>query len=494
MSTYFLVLWKRLPLILISTIVAVAVAYAVSTLLPQKHTAEAEILVTPAGLNQPDYGTYLYFEQLTNTFTAILESAAVNDKAIELLEVEELPNFSIKVIPNSQLLQIAVHDENPQLAENAADTLANLIIDNVQSQYSINVSNIRDTLGRLVKQSETDIQALVTEQAELSLIAEGSVRVAELERLIGTRQDAYRDLLSSYNQALVAATSQASLASILAPASVSPLPTSPRVWLILIAGALSGLLGGIALAFIREGAEPRLYTADQVEAATNAPIMGKIPKLNLNKPGGLAKNDFAASQAFKRLRTTVLERLGTESGSLLITSPEPGQGSSFTAQKLATSLARSHYKTVLVDANFARPSVHDVFKLSNKRGLSNALIDSGSPVGNVQTSPVPYLDVLATGSETEAATELLGSERMACLLETLRSTYDMVVFDSPPVLALADAPMVARLVDGVILVVEKNAERNATMKAFEELSGSTVLGTVLNRQTADGGAAWIKKY
>ncbi|MGY0691504.1 CpsD/CapB family tyrosine-protein kinase [Virgibacillus sp. FSP13] len=173
-----------------------------------------------------------------------------------------------------------------------------------------------------------------------------------------------------------------------------------------------------------------------------------------------------------------------ELNSLVITSPNPSDGKTMAAANLAVVFSQEGKKVLLVDADLRKPSIHSVFELANNDGLSNYLIEQKS----LEADAIPAifhrnLNVLPSGIIPPNPPELLGSEQMSEFIEMAKKQYDMVIFDTPPVLAVTDATLIANQCDGVLLVVRaKKSERKDVMKAKEQLcfSGANLLGAVLN--------------
>jgi capsular exopolysaccharide synthesis family protein len=198
----------------------------------------------------------------------------------------------------------------------------------------------------------------------------------------------------------------------------------------------------------------------------------------------------AAAEAFRTLRTNIqFKSLDSPVRTLLVTSSAPEEGKSTVAANLAASLAQTGAAVIAVDCDLRNPSLHALFGLPNERGLTSLML---SPEGGVrqylQRSEASNVDVLTSGPVPPNPAELLGSKRMESLVRELRDLADYVIFDTPPVLAVTDAAVLATRVDGSILVLKAGkARRDAAKKAkrtLEELSGR-FLGVVVNNVKAD---------
>ena len=183
--------------------------------------------------------------------------------------------------------------------------------------------------------------------------------------------------------------------------------------------------------------------------------------------------------------------------SILVTSAGPVEGKSVTAANLAVIMAQAGLRTILIDADLRRPVEHRLFNLTNEVGLTNALIAQGPLDSYVRPTQVENLRILTTGALPPNPAEALGSGRMRALKAHLESEADMLIFDSPPCFPLTDAAVLARLVDGVVLVVDcADTRRDSALRAKELLEkvGGHILGIVLNRVSPQGSGYYNYYY
>lgn len=194
-----------------------------------------------------------------------------------------------------------------------------------------------------------------------------------------------------------------------------------------------------------------------------------------------------AAEAYRSLRTAIRQkRVGREGEGavLMIASPQAKEGKTTTVANLAVSYAQDGKRTVLIDCNLRQPGVHELFQLRGGAGLSHYLQGRSQLNDIIHAGGYPGLDIVPGGSVPDNPSELLGSPRMAGLLEQLKAMYDVILFDSPPALEYTDAPLLAEQSDGIVLVIRKGfTKRAVARKARERLeqSGARLLGIVLNR-------------
>lgn len=190
------------------------------------------------------------------------------------------------------------------------------------------------------------------------------------------------------------------------------------------------------------------------------------------------------TEQYRTLRTNLqFSAVDKPLNSILVTSTNPSEGKSITAANLAVVYAQAGNKVLLIDADMRKPTVHYTFRLNNLRGLSNVLIGDCELEQATSTSDVDHLDVLTSGPIPPNPAELLGSKQMKQTLEYAKTLYDIVIFDSPPTLAVTDSQIITQIVDGTLLVVRsKQTEIEGATKAADMLKAGKgrVLGTVLN--------------
>lgn len=190
------------------------------------------------------------------------------------------------------------------------------------------------------------------------------------------------------------------------------------------------------------------------------------------------------SEHYRTVRTNIeFSSVDEEIHTLMVTSSGPSEGKSMTTANLAVVYAQQGKKVLLIDADLRKPTVHYTFRVDNLRGLSTVLVNEMSLEEVVNVSSVDNLDIVTSGPIPPNPSELLGSKRMQQLIQEAKTLYDIVLFDTPPVLVVTDAQILANFVDGSILVVRsKQTEYEAAIKAKESLetAQSKLLGAILN--------------
>lgn len=189
------------------------------------------------------------------------------------------------------------------------------------------------------------------------------------------------------------------------------------------------------------------------------------------------------AESYRILRTNIMySSFDKKIKRILVTSSEPGEGKSTTSGNLALAFAQDEKKVILIDCDLRKPSLHKKFRISNNRGLSDVIIDRDKLNKCIQKR-TEYLDILTAGKIPPNPSEMLGSKAMSSLLDELSNAYDVIILDSPPVLAVTDAQILSTKVDGTVLVVRAEKTKKDTVLAAKgvlDKVNANILGTVLN--------------
>lgn len=281
------------------------------------------------------------------------------------------------------------------------------------------------------------------------------------------------------------------VAQVVDPAQIPTSPVQPRPPLIIAAGLLLGLLAGIALVLAFERWFARVESTDDIAAATDLPVLGHIPRNRALRRGSLVWDDLNLTEmqeAFRGLRTTLEFSVNFDGVVIQVTSGVPGEGKSTMAANLAIAIAGVGVPTLLVDADLRRPRQHEIFGVPNDRGLSTLMSVHGSHVAPIPTA-FENLAVVPSGPTPPNPTEMI-HVRFDSALRHLRTLRRVVVIDTPPVLPVSDARLIAGRADAVIVVAAAGETRPSALRQTMErldLAKAHVAGVVLNRATAEGG-------
>ncbi len=259
-------------------------------------------------------------------------------------------------------------------------------------------------------------------------------------------------------------------------------PVKPNKLLNVIAGVIVGLGIGIGLAFFIEYLDTSVKTIDDVERALQAPVLGVIPQnvgyLVFEGP------DSPHAEAYRVLRTNILfSQKDPKLNTITVVSGGAGEGKSTTIFNLATVFAQNGSRVLVVDSDLRRPSLHKVLKVSNSVGLTNFLLKQNTLEEVIQTTPLATLDFMPSGKLPSSSMGVLSSAQMKELIRDLKRRYDYVFFDSPPIMGVSDASILASEVDCVLQVIQyRRYPQPMTIRAKQmiEKVGGNLLGIVLN--------------
>lgn len=280
------------------------------------------------------------------------------------------------------------------------------------------------------------------------------------------------------------------------PAAVPSAPVQPRPSLIIAIGIFLGLIAGALLAYFVEQFRRRIESTADIVELTSVPVIGVLPNQRRLSRGSSrliwGDDDLEALQeSFRALRTNIEFQVGDRRAVIQVTSPVAGEGKSTIVANLGVALAQLGIETLIVDADLRQPAQHEIFNLANDAGLSSALRGKfDSKLRRVPTE-YPRLSVLPSGPVEPNTTEML-HVRAAPLLETFGASGALVLIDSPPVLPVSDARIIARHADAVLLTVAAGKEKPSALTSAIEIlhfAGASISGIVLNRadDTVSGG-------
>ncbi|RYZ75100.1 MAG: polysaccharide biosynthesis tyrosine autokinase [Lysobacteraceae bacterium] len=314
-----------------------------------------------------------------------------------------------------------------------------------------------------------------------------SIQYNILKRDAETNRQLYDGLLQRYKEISVVGNVGTNNISVIDRAEVPNRRHSPRLSLNLAVGLLLGLFAGVLAAFLRHHLDRSIHSAKALEALAHAPVLGVIPRLDAGTTPAMAAADLRSpfAESYRSVRTAL--QFATSHGlpySLLVTSPGPGEGKSTTALELARNIAQLGKRVVLVDADLRNPSLHRLNNLSNQAGLSNVLAGAAGADDVLQPGSEPSLSLITSGPLPPNPPELLAGERLGQLLESLRGRFDMVVLDGPPVLGLADAPLLAHGVEATLLVAAADKTRSDSLQGARQrlvAAHARIIGTLLTQ-------------
>lgn len=351
----------------------------------------------------------------------------------------------------------------------------------------------------LTEQVTTLSNVLATNGQRANVLPKLEQRQRELERQLTAAQSTYETLLKRMEEIRVEENRNVANARIVEQAMVPEKPVAPSKKINLAMGGLVGLLLGLGIALILEALDNSIKTVKQAREVFGYTLLGIIPNFG-NKSSKVSSRDHGSepsvpnlivrdrprssiSEAYRMLQAN-LKFLSSDKAlkTLVVTSSVPREGKSTMSANLAAAIAQSGRRVLLVDADMRLPRQHHIWDLLNEAGLSDVLVGQAE----LRTVIKPVMDnlhVLSAGVVPPNPMALLDSERMAALIDNFADSYDFVIVDTPALCVAADAPILGRMADGVLLVVRPGVVDSASATAAKEVlerSGQNVLGQVLN--------------
>jgi capsular exopolysaccharide synthesis family protein len=266
------------------------------------------------------------------------------------------------------------------------------------------------------------------------------------------------------------------------PATVAKEPYFPKSYYIIPAGVIVGLLVGLGLAFFIEYLDTSVKTIDDVERSLQAPVLGVIPQ-----SVGIILEEGAESphaEAYRVLRTNILFSRKNESwNTISVLSGGAGEGKSTTLFNLATVFAQNGQRILVVDSDLRRPTLHKSLHVSNTVGLTDLLLKQRAIEDVIQKTKLPTMDFLASGKLPSSSMSILGSPQMKEAIQELKRRYEFIFFDSPPLLGVSDASILASEMDMVLQVIQyRRYPQPMTLRAKQMILkvGGNLIGLVLN--------------
>jgi capsular exopolysaccharide synthesis family protein len=521
---YVLILWSRWWLIALTTLLAAGGAFVYSRSQTPIYRSTATLEVQQGSDPGADaYRASLNNQTVASTYVIQVTARPVMVEVVARLGLQLDPRAAGAMISASQvrdsgMIQVSAQSPNPGLAQALAATTAQVFIEQKSAQEQERYMGSLRELEAQVKALEMRIQdtrgaiAGLGDRSDLS--SAGRTELARLETQSTTDQTRLTILLQSTEQFKLAMVRSGNYLTIFSPAELPGSPISPQPLRNTALAAVVGAMLGVGAIFLLEYLDDTVHTPQEIERLLGVNSLGGIPELVNEKEGrSLVVTHqplHPVSEAFRNLRTSVqFADLDRDITTLMVTSPLPAEGKSFVAANLAAAIAQSGRKVVLVEADLRHPTVHRVVKLSREPGLSDALLlmrdsrDEAWRRGELQAllRPVPDVEglllVLTSGASVSNPAELLGSRTFKQLLAWLREYADVVVIDTPPVVSVTDAAVVATLVDAVVIVAEASQTRlgvlNQACRRLEDV-GARVLGVVVNRLNARTGGYYYYYY
>jgi capsular exopolysaccharide synthesis family protein len=508
---YWKVIVKRLWIITLLCIVGVGTSLWYSLSQPPLYRTSTTLLLSPPPPDRLIPRASKWLEEMASTYVEYMKTSAFANLVIKKTGLEISPDefassISAELIPGTLFFKISATNPSPEKAQLLANTMAEVIIAehlaHQKAQQELQKEAMSDSVVALLNEKlemerqyyERKVASLRQQIEELESQPQSDEREEELMKL---HEELIRveglliQVMTNLTDLQQGQSSGVSTAIVVEPATLPTKPLRGKTAKILLFAFSTSLSLGVGLAFLLEYLDYTFKTPEELEAAFGMPTLGAIGIIANEREKIVALSDPKSSiaEAFRSLRTNVhLACLDKPMKTLLITSAAPLEGKTLIAANLAVTMAKAGKKVILVDGDLKKPSLHKLFGLSNYLGLTNLLIyehfNRNSLENFLQKTDVEGLSILSSGPLPPDPSYILCSERMEKLIEDLKETFDVVIFDSSPTVAITDGLILATKVDASIQVVLAGmTRRDIVVKGRDLLTkvGANLLGPVLNK-------------
>ena len=412
-------------------------------------------------------------------------------KAAVERKLGSVPSVSAAEVGQTNVIAVTATAANPARAASIANAYANAFVTNQRSAAIDNLTAAETQLSRQISSIDAQVK-----------LFESIPSAANQVTALLTQEAALKEQLA---QLQVSGAVNTGGVEVVTPATAPSAPSSPKPLRDAVLGFVLGLLLGIGMAFLVEHLDDTVYEEEDLERLVpGARVLALIPVVESWKTKVqtfvVAKSEpnSIASEAYRSLRTS-LQFIAHETKAtvILVTSPAESEGKTATVANLGVVLADAGERVAIVSSDLRRPRLGHFLGLNEQTGLTDVLL--GRRTLDEVLAVVPAVDglsMLATGERPSDPTGMLSSDRLADLLDDLRQRFDVVLVDSPPVLPVTDAVILARAADATLLVVAAGQTRGKDLRrAIETLSlvQATVVGVVLNEVTMSTGYGYRKR-
>ena len=390
---------------------------------------------------------------------------------------------------------IAIESELKTLQKRKAQEITR-VIHSLRNEYKVAEAKEKSLKSALEKQKRESLD-----------LNQKAIQYTVLSREAESAKQMYDLLIKRFKETSLTEDMRTGNIRIIDRAEVPKSPVRPKKLFNLLLAVLLGSVAGTGLAFFFEYLDNTIKLPEDIQKYLRVPYLGPVPAMAFNgKPENNERPELVtqhspkstASEAYRGIRTSILFSSAEKQPQvLLVSSAAPQEGKTSTALNLAITMAQTGGKVVLLDCDMRKPSLHRVFGVPKDKGMSSILVGNCEVKDALLNTPVPYLDMIPCGPIPPNPSEILGSPRMAKLLELLRQSYTRVIIDTPPITAVTDALVIGRLVDGAVVVVRAGATpREIVRNGLTQLKAvsSPILGVVLNGVDMDRDGYYYYQY
>jgi len=374
----------------------------------------------------------------------------------------------------------------------------------LQGELAKVVQSVRNEFLSAQAKEKSLSSELESQKAGALALNRKGIEYGVLRRDAESNKQIYEALLQRAKETGISGELRASNIRIVDEAEVPRYPVRPNKSRGLLFGFLGGLVSAVGVAFFMDYIDNRLKNPDELRHYLGVSFLGLVPALREGDvkdgqpPLLTSKVPHNYAEAIRRVRTAVQFSTAEEGcRTVLVTSTQPTEGKTLVAANLAIALSQAGQRVLLIDADMRKPRQHELLNVKQAPGLSNLLVGDAKANDAMRRTGSKHLWVMPSGPHPPNPAELLGSARFRSLIGTLGEHFDWVILDSPPVMAVTDAAVIAHLTTGVVYVVgSEQVNRHVARNAVEQLRASkaTILGAVLNRVDVQKNPYYYSHY
>jgi len=476
--------------------------------------------------NQLSDSEQALMEEITNTNNPMIVALRGRIAELEAQKVQQMVDEGW----NEQSLQ--ARDFNRRIVE-MKGKLTNITESLILSGWSEEdpFAASQEIFNRIVEQ-QVEVHAARARAAEykkllgqmsdrLKKLPNQTLQYARLDRTLRLNENLYLTMKQKFEESRITEAGQRGKVRILDPAFIAKKVKPDKKTNILL-GIIIGLSFGVAFAFLKEFLDYTIKAVEQLERKGIA-VLGIIPDMQHksnssafkkttppSKGGDVFKRRLITyedpkspiSESYRSLRTNIIYATNDEPiKSIIVSSPQPGEGKSTSTANLAIAFAQLKKRTLLVDADLRKPVQHNVFDVPREPGLADYLLKNHEKIDPIiHSTKVDNLSILSAGGLPPNPSELLGSSRMSELVDHLEQKWDIILFDSPPIVAVTDSSMISSEIDALVMVVKAGqTDRSAVDRALDTISNvkAPLIGAILNgvnQETLSGKYSYYYSY
>jgi succinoglycan biosynthesis transport protein ExoP len=460
-------------------------------------TLQDKIAITPEKLTE-------FNTQLIRAETRRKELEALYNKVmkVNLRDAETIPAIASDPTLQSLRSQILQAEQNiEELSKKygkkhpamiRAKEELNVLQDKRVQQTKRAIESIKNEY-ELARANETSLRGMLSStKAEALNLNEKFIQYGVLTREVETNRQLYDALIKRIKEQSVTEEIQTVNVWVVEKAERPQSPVKPKKSLNILLGIIVGLFGGVGLAFFFEYLDNTIKSPEEVETRLGVPVLGTVPLLDIKGKSIekiiLEDPQSTFAESYKTIRTAILLSSASKPPqNILVTSMGPEEGKTVTSVNLAMTIAQSEYTVLLIDGDLRKPRIHKIFGLNNSKGLSTYLAGASSVI-NISKGLLANLSIMTSGPLPPNPSELISSNKMNELMRVLNEKFDIIVWDSAPIMTVTDSLILSKILDGTVIIAKAGKTTyEIVRRGLKSLRGrrqkdleSRVLGVVIN--------------